>query len=266
VRAALNLQAAERVLYGVSQVAAEHAPADQVVAFAWRRADGVEHGIAFLLDGERISAVDRGCGEPASALFGKYASGEARLPPATVADAPAPPLPPPPGYERGVLTGNATVDAVVDAYLSNDGAALSALARPTVYECVEQGALEYGPPPVCPDGVEVGTPMEVLGSVGCHGGYITPDQLAEAATPPPQTETRLFAVVESEDGFGREYVAIFARRFPDGRVWGLALTIAEEGLTSFDTGCLTSPEEMVARWDAPTFLLPPMSNPETSGS
>src|SRR5690606_19488619 len=135
--------------------------------------------------------VDHGCEESAADLYARYASGEGRLPPATVANAPAPPLPPPPGHERGTSTGHAMVDAVVEAYLANDGDAPSALAAPTEYECVERSIVEYGPPPVCPDGVEVGTPIAVLGSVGCHGGYMTVDQVPGIVASPLQVARRL---------------------------------------------------------------------------
>lgn len=107
-------------------------------------------------------------------------------PPATSTPSPVP------GHPLSQRTGNAGVDAVLDAVTSGDSAAVRGLLDFVALPCASTQML--GGPPPCPPGAPAGTLVDTFPmGQGCEGSYVnaaTAEQVA--GTLPPGA--RLYAI------------------------------------------------------------------------
>ncbi len=163
-------------------------------------------------------------------------------------------------HPPGTTTGIEVVDTVMAAFLARDRDTLIDLVRYEERPCRPAGeGPEYGPPPFCPDGVEAGTPVPMVASVGCHGGYRTPEEihhqfsfathtagLVGVASPLPPYRL-------SEHG---EFAVLFALDFGE-HVWGYVIEVGDGGIVGFDGGCGFDPATMWEHYTGEVFLAPP---------
>lgn len=174
-----------------------------------------------------------------------------RTPRATPPPTPTQPPVVPVGHPPGTETGIADVDAVVTAFVGGESEALRDLVRYRSEPCVQVGqGNDYGPPPFCPEGVPTGTPLEFIGSSGCHGGYISPrdDGWSARSRGVPQ----LFGVVRVDGWMDAraEYLVLFSIAGPSGVSggnWGTIYEVGDGGIVAVDSGCGWSPEFMWQR-------------------
>lgn len=164
-----------------------------------------------------------------------------------------PPVAPLPMHHPTTRTGNAGVDATLDAVFSNDPVQIASRIRFRGVACAV--ALQgIGAPPACPEGAEEGTPVEAVSGNSCEGYFITREGLSERPlTFDDYSDMGLCAVLQREEGF----VVMFSVRFGASTPQGLAFSLDPDGrITHFDSGCGEPPGERYVAAGG-TFLLPP---------
>jgi hypothetical protein len=198
-----------------------------------------------------IVALHFGCTEGPREVF-EAAGGETVLPP--LGEEPLETPTAEPTHAPGTRTNIPGVDAILDAIEAvapGDVAALVALVAYSQEPCASQPPQGIPQPPVCPPGVEDGTPANVLPAAQCEGTFVTEDKIASAfaflANP-----HGLYAVYEVPAG-GNDFLA------PDG---GYGIVVAGEvmlgleggqvlfvnpvgGITGVNFGCGESPADLV---------------------
>src|SRR5690606_17410742 len=117
--------------------------------------------------------------------------------------------------------------------------------------------MTYGPPPFCPEGVPEGTPIDTLLTVGCHGGYRTPQDIHFQFSI-AENDTRVVAVVRPDEPMDEraEYAVLFALGFPNG-AWGYVIEVGDDGIVAIDSGCAFAPEQMWQRLATSEAVLAP---------
>lgn len=151
-----------------------------------------------------------------------------------------------PRHPPGTLTGLPAVDAVIEAALAADGAALAELAVFHEVEC-KRGVGDTGDF-FCPDGVETGTVVEVFSFVGCHGNPMTREETVTAIDRWARDELGLYAVYEQVTG-----IAILMTA--DGAAFTLSLN-SDRMLEYVSFGCGLTPPELAVT-DVTDFILAP---------
>lgn len=151
----------------------------------------------------------------------------------------------PVGHPPGTTTGIEDVDRVIRAVVDG-GSVPPELWRYREEPCVATPVNDYGPPPVCPEGVEAGTPVELIPSVGCHGGYATPEHVGEMFDPGPRVERRIFGVARPDSPLDprAEYSIVVSMVAQSGQEWGMTYEVGGGGIVALNGGCLWSPEYM----------------------
>ena len=156
-------------------------------------------------------------------------------------------------------SGIPIIDAILDALQTGDEARWRDLVVFTPTPCHNY---DYGAP--CPPGAPDGTLVEAISTVGCHGGYMLPEDF----------DAGHGALQRSNLGGGARYAVVGVLRpqdqtlgqgSPDAGVGllllggpagsGSALTISLGGITSFNGGCGWHPEWLIR--GHPSFLLAP---------
>lgn len=166
----------------------------------------------------------------------------------------------PVGHPAGTETGIARLDEVIAAILS--GTIPEDLIQYRSEPCVpESEPYNYGPPPVCPEGAAPGTPVELIPSSGCHGGYATPPDPTSSFRPGSRVPRLLFGVAgppphPSDDR--ALYAVVVSHANSTGAEWGVTYEVGDRGIVAINGGCLWSPDYM---WEllaeAEVVLAPP---------
>ena len=105
-------------------------------------------------------------------------------------------------------TGVAEIDAVIDALLSGDQAAIDAFVEPRMVACLEVIESLDGPPQ-CRAGEPDGTIVEVFSVAGCHSGWKHDRPFVPAFNP---LETSLATVIPMHSDTGPTVLVIFESR------------------------------------------------------
>jgi hypothetical protein len=152
-------------------------------------------------------------------------------------------------HPKATRTGNAAVDVVLAAIESGDPAKVTGLVKFTSIPCRTVSGI--GVEPFCPEGVAVGTPLEVFPTACAEGTSIVKD--AFTAQFLPGIESNPFAVIRSH-GFwsGAEgYAILYRTPYP----WGAQLYLDDGGhITSF-VSCGPKSEDVLASTPASDILL-----------
>jgi hypothetical protein len=217
---------------------------DAVVVFAYRHPDReLDVPWSLVVDEGAVVGVNQHCGDSPKQVLDGY-RGRRYLVAPPYWRLGGEPIEAPPDRR----SGEPTIDAIIDAVL--DGAPLEPFLRFEAVPCAAV-AREIGGPPQCPDGVADETPIEVVQTLQCHGGWLTRDLAAELVLPP---DAELWAVA-----LGRRFdadndevaTAVFAypppenARRPTGERWGFALIVAGEMIEAIDFGCASRPDRLV---------------------
>jgi hypothetical protein len=167
-------------------------------------------------------------------------------------------------YPAGKRTGDADVDAVIDAVLSGDPAKLGALFLYYSLGCKTE-PLGIGAPPKCDPGAAEGTPVDVFPNGSCPEGRfsIRGDGTLERLL--AQNSARLYAV------YRRAPVQQSGLEWPRGSIGIVFIGGASQGDQSFwleldgghvvvaGVGCPGQPPEQLTEIHGATgFLLPPL--------
>lgn len=181
-----------------------------------------------------------------------------RTPRPTPSPSPTPTPVDPVGHPPGTASGVPEVDALVAA-LQEHGRIPLEMWRFRAEPCVAVPVNDYGPPPVCPEGVTEGTPIDLAGSVGCHGGYTTPEHVDGIFNIARRSEDRLFGVARPSRPLDdrAEYAVVVSVAISDNN-WGMTYEVGDGGVVSVNSGCGWTPELMWQRLgDREVILAPP---------
>lgn len=165
----------------------------------------------------------------------------------------------PVGYPAGTLTGNADVDPVIAAIASGKRERITAVTHFSAVPCTttQQG---IGSPPLCPEGVSEGTPVDALPTSSCEGGYWPRAHYEAEHELGGWSGDEIYAVLRvprSADP-APAYAIIFNFRTPGGSTWGRSLMVVGGKITAIVGGCADLPERMATRFGpAATYILPP---------
>jgi hypothetical protein len=159
---------------------------------------------------------------------------------------------------RAVITGDGSIDLVVDAALRVDDIALAGLTGYEHVPCKKGAAEELGDAPACRENESNGTPVEILASSACANGWVRPEQAPDAyrfSLAPDKPE--LVSVIKPRlgpfvygGGFGAQSVAVFRTKTGgDGQPGGVALHITDGRISWIEASCrnvaeLTAPERV----------------------
>jgi hypothetical protein len=157
-----------------------------------------------------------------------------------------------------VITGDGSLDFVIDAALRVDDIALAGLTGYQHVPCKKTAPEQLGGAPLCRENESDGTPVEILASSGCSNGWVRPEEVPDAyrfTLAPDKPE--LVAVIKPRDGpatygggFGAQAVAVFrSRTSSDGQPGGVALHITNGRITWIEASCrnlaeLTAPDRV----------------------
>ncbi len=157
-------------------------------------------------------------------------------------------------YPPGTRTGLPLVDAVIDAVIEGDAAALAATAEFTPYPCGARQGYDNVP---CPGGVADGTLVDATWSGGCDAGFAGAEDL-EASLQYVRRGLRLFGVYEAGDDYpflpGAAYIVVLAGTPSERWIIG-----AGGWLGRATMGCGPSLTEMSKRVTTARWLLAPAS-------
>lgn len=147
---------------------------------------------------------------------------------------------------------------MIAAVESGDKARIIALMEFKTIACSTVNAV--GAPPLCPDGVASGTPIEVIPGGGCEGSFARKADILKAdRVYGAYTDAAVYAAFRARDtgngGPAIDYVIIYAA--PDRPV-GMRLEIAGGRIVNSNGGCSASPADLLARPNnAATILAAP---------
>jgi len=164
-------------------------------------------------------------------------------------------------YAVAPETSIPVVDHVIRAFTARDFGALVTLMRFEEWTCIAPGeGYPQGLPPDCPEGIAAGTPVEVLPTVGCHGGYLTSATAHQQFANLFPRQVGVVGVVQAEPSVRlsdrAEHTALFALDFGE-RVWGYAVEVDGEGIVGLDSGCGFDPALMWSRLAGEVVVAPP---------
>ncbi|MGD9933603.1 MAG: hypothetical protein AB7T37_07765 [Dehalococcoidia bacterium] len=163
-------------------------------------------------------------------------------------------------WEHGKRTGNAKIDAVLDAWERGDVNALKALVQFQQLACVAkvEGA---GGPPICPEGVPAGTLVKVMPASQCEGYYAYESGLTQLfqsfVDGMNGTRYYLYAAWESAGDANPPagYRIQFARTVTDWDVFSPQVVMTVDGrIFMYRGGCNPAPMQVPAGAD---FILEP---------
>ena len=168
-------------------------------------------------------------------------------------------------------SGNAIVDATINAFEARDREALRTAFDFAMLGCVA-APNGIGSPPTCRPGEAPGTPIAVLPTAGCEGGYALANQLDGLLDflTAPGLEWQLYAVLDRgpfspDANFGAflrgNLVAVLSPIRPDQTHGAISLAFSDRGIASVWTGCGPEPAlRQLARFgqgSAHDYLLAP---------
>jgi hypothetical protein len=145
-----------------------------------------------------------------------------------------------------VITGDGSIDLVVDAALKADDIALAGLTGYEHVPCKKGPPEALGAAPACRENESDGASVEVLASSGCSNGWVRPEQAPDAyriSLAPDKPE--LVSVIKPRlgpfvygGGFGAQSVAVFRSKIGgDGQPGGVALHITDGRISWIEASC-----------------------------
>lgn len=183
-------------------------------------------------------------------------------PPTAVATATRPAPTVPAAFRR---TGNAAVDALIDAVEAKDAAKLASLVEYTPWPCTDRVGIGYAPR--CTGGQVPGTRVDVMPYATCEGASALPNEVgpvlkalvtdqqpslyavtAYTTFDDPHLPTGSFAVVLQTYGGTPQ---------PTGRI---LFANSDGKLLSFRTGCPATPRELLDSLAGTRIVVPPPAN------
>ena len=176
-----------------------------------------------------------------------------------------PPPAEPEELEPGRRSGNAIVDAVLDAIDAGDAEALAELIDYEQIGCVAEHA-GIGSPPTCLPGEAPGAPVEALliATCGSEWSLARPEGALGALQLIASGDWALFAAVDrgfrtGNSVYNRTRTQVVLASGPDREPGpaDLALTFSDRGLTTILLCGLYPPAALIAPGRAPSFLLAP---------
>jgi hypothetical protein len=157
-----------------------------------------------------------------------------------------------PAARPGVPPG---VDAIINAVLGRDVAALERLTRLVPLPCgPQQGP---GSPPACPAGQPAGTPVEVFPTATCEGELRPASAVRATLEEATRTVRLLTGVYRAPETFlpgaKGEYIAVFSRQVA-GQDLGVGVIIGSDRVIGLWFGCGIGPAEIVPPGTPPVYL------------
>ena len=219
----------------------------------------LEWETAALLEREgRIIGINPGCSRPDL----HYPPRAVLIPPPAEGQAPDP----------GRRSGDAIVDAVLDALAAQDADALEALADYQQVGCIVEPE-GIGQPPFCEDDESAGTSIDVLLFLHCHGSYARRGEAIETlvsllALDDSQARWAPFAAVDlgADSGASLAYgggtgqVVLVTAHIGDPTRTPLSLFLSGVGISAVAYGCdVVHLEDALVPGRAPSFLIAPPS-------
>jgi hypothetical protein len=157
-----------------------------------------------------------------------------------------------------VITGDSTLDLVIDAALRTDDIALAGMTGYEHVACKIGAAEGSGGAPACREDESDGTLVEILASSACSNGWVRPEQAPDAyrfLLAPDKPE--LTSVIKPRvgpstygGGFGAQAVLVFRTKIgADGQPGGVALHITDGRISWLEASChnlaeLTAPDRV----------------------
>lgn len=137
----------------------------------------------------------------------------------------------------GGRTGIPAVDAVIDAMLHQDSDALTELLKFEEKPCIQATAVRQ--PDHCPDGVPVGTGIELLPILACEGTYGTRESILRNYADLVSSGPEIHAVFGAEQVWHAgpaDYIVVFSYDRPVAD-YGVGVVMAADRIVGTYVGC-----------------------------